>query len=76
MERAQRERFEQAVERKREAAERRGRGDGARGEPAAAPPGRGGGGAEAAGRDRPPVEADPRTKSSGHGQKTADKWNQ
>ena len=26
--------------------------------------------------DRPPVVGDPRTKSSGHGKKTADKWNQ
>jgi hypothetical protein len=26
--------------------------------------------------ERPPDEPDPRTKSTGHGQKTADKWNQ
>ena len=26
--------------------------------------------------DRPPNELDPRAKSSGHGKKTADKWNQ
>jgi hypothetical protein len=26
--------------------------------------------------DRPPDVDDPRTKSSGHGKKTADKWNQ
>ena len=26
--------------------------------------------------DRPPDVHDPRTKSSGHGKKTADKWNQ
>jgi hypothetical protein len=26
--------------------------------------------------ERPPDELDPRAKSSGHGKKTADKWNQ
>jgi len=26
--------------------------------------------------DRPPDVVDPRTKGSGHGKKTADKWNQ
>jgi hypothetical protein len=26
--------------------------------------------------ERPPDEPDPRAKSSGHGKKTADKWNQ
>jgi hypothetical protein len=26
--------------------------------------------------ERPPDEFDPRAKSSGHGKKTADKWNQ
>ena len=26
--------------------------------------------------ERPPDEYDPRAKSSGHGKKTADKWNQ
>lgn len=26
--------------------------------------------------ERPQGEVDPRTKNSGHGQKTADKWNQ
>ena len=26
--------------------------------------------------DRPPDTHDPRTKSTGHGKKTADKWNQ
>jgi hypothetical protein len=26
--------------------------------------------------ERPPDERDPRAKSSGHGKKTADKWNQ
>jgi hypothetical protein len=29
-----------------------------------------------AGNDRPQDVPDPRTKSSGHGKKTADKWNQ
>jgi hypothetical protein len=29
-----------------------------------------------AGRDRPQDVPDPRTKSSGHGKKTADNWNQ
>ena len=29
-----------------------------------------------AGHDRPQDVPDPRTKSSGHGKKTADKWNQ
>jgi hypothetical protein len=28
------------------------------------------------GQDRPQDVPDPRTKSSGHGKKTADKWNQ
>jgi hypothetical protein len=31
---------------------------------------------ELEGHDRPPDVPDPRTKSTGHGKKTADKWNQ
>jgi hypothetical protein len=32
--------------------------------------------AKLAAHERPPDEFDPRAKSSGHGKKTADKWNQ
>ncbi|MBB4665202.1 hypothetical protein [Conexibacter arvalis] len=77
MERAQRERFEQAVERKREEAERRAQGGGPRGEPGAEGAGKPGGQEEQLhAPERPQDIPDPRKKSSGHGQKTADKWNQ
>jgi len=75
MERAQRERFERAVERKREEAERRSERS-PRGAPSAGPAGHGGQEDELAAHERPQDVPDPRTKGSGHGQKTADKWNQ
>jgi hypothetical protein len=67
-------RFKKAVERKREAAEARSR--------MTANVPRGAGGADPAAEqqlvahERPQGVPDPRAKSSGHGQKTADKWNQ
>ena len=72
MDRQQRARFEQALEREREIARRR-VGNGGR---TAA-----GGAFDAPVRgmvepDRPRPVVDPRAKNSGHGQKTADKWNQ
>ena len=76
MEEEQRRRFEQALERKQEEAERKA---------AANQPGGGEGedGAELrahdeqlVGDDRPPDTLSPRDKSTGKGKKTADKWNQ
>jgi hypothetical protein len=69
----QRERFERAVDRKREQATERSH--------AAAPAARGAGAGEGQesqqiAHERPQGVVDPRTKNSGHGQKTADKWNQ
>jgi hypothetical protein len=74
MEREQHARFERAVERKKDEAEQRSRRPG--GERTGEDPSARGQEDQLAAHERPQDVVDPRTKGSGHGQKTADKWNQ
>jgi hypothetical protein len=75
MKKRERNRFRKALDRKRaeteqrsRRAERRGPAHGSPVDPAAEQ--------QPIAHERPQDVPDPRTKSSGHGQKTADKWNQ
>jgi hypothetical protein len=73
MERQQKEAFERALERKHEEAERKGRA----GQPGPADGGPPSGQEEQLiGDDRTQDELSVRAKNTGHGKKTADKWNQ
>lgn len=72
MRKRERDLFRKALERKRKTAERRGPRGGAAAHRGAEPDFE----RRLSAHDRPQDVPDPRAKSTGHGQKTADKWNQ